>query len=501
MTIKVARLCGYVWLHLLVILTSMTCAWGQAKRIALIIGNSNYEHTSSLTNPVNDARLVQSVLKSSGFETNFYINTNLKQMRRAISQLSRRVRELGNETTVVFYYAGHGVQVGQSNYLIPTDAQIASEGDVSIEGLNVAYLLESLSDARAGVNIVILDACRNNPYKTTFRSAGRGLARIDGPPGFLIAFSTDPGRVATDGPEGGNSPYTSSLATSLSTPGLKIEEAFKRVRKEVYNQTKGAQVPWETSSLLSEFYLAGGSPGKPLQRDQAFNDVARAKVAVAEELARASKEAAQAKAARRKAEEETAVARLTVERATAELAKARADAERLRGEAEAESTRSKLKLMERQELARLQDRERERAAERDRITDRAASRADSSQNNQPTFFNPIFLFNPLAKPSFDCGQYGTKPIGHLDRNPQTDVLCIDETASRSDSELGVAFRSLLARFVPSQRRAIVQQQKNWILLRNKSCPASWLDLQSKDRRTEIARCLTSLTQDRIRQLF
>ena len=289
-------------------------AFSASKRLALVIGNSDYQHTSSLPNPVNDAQLIAGVLKAQGFEVFTHFNIDLKKMKRAIADMASAIRMHGRNSTAIFYYAGHGVQVGQSNYLIPVDASIESEGDVAIEGLNVASILESLNDAGASVNVIVLDACRNNPYRTSFRSPARGLARIDGPPGFLIAFSTDPGKTATDGPAGGNSPYSQALAASLGKPGLKIEEAFKQVRKEVFEITRGAQVPWETSSLLQDLYMAGGEPMAsavlPSTRLQTPADdgrkpldagAAKAKAEAEAEVARAREEIAKAEAVKRKA--------------------------------------------------------------------------------------------------------------------------------------------------------------------------------------------------------
>ena len=179
----------------------------------------DYQHTSSLPNPVNDAQLIATVLEGAGFEVFPHFNIDLKKMKRAVAGMANAIRTHGRNSIAMFYYAGHGIQVGQSNYLIPVDASIESEGDVAIEGLNVASILDvSPNDAAAGVNVIVLDACRNNPYRTSFRSPARGLARIDGPPGFLIAFSTDPGKTATDGPAGGNSPYSQASRPRSASP-------------------------------------------------------------------------------------------------------------------------------------------------------------------------------------------------------------------------------------------------------------------------------------------
>lgn len=385
-------------------LTLITLVWSQllgsadvsvaaGKRIALVIGNSDYEHTSSLPNPANDARLMVRVLRTSGFEVLEHINIDLKSMKRAIAELAKRARSYGKDTVVLLYYAGHGVQVSQSNYLIPVDAKIESEGDVAIEGLNAAAVLESLSDAQASVNIIILDACRNNPYRTSFRSATRGLARLDGPTGFLIAFSTDPGRVATDGPVGGNSPYTEFLARELAFPGIKIEDAFKRVRKAVYDATKGAQVPWESSSLMNDLYVAGGEPGRPLNADKLASEIAAARASAALEAERSKHAAAKSEEARQKALSEAERAKAQADRAAIELARARAEAELAKAELEATRLRQKYEA------------------------ERKHADAQRSYDGTPTTIDPLSLFNPAAAPSFSCPEYGVKPVGHPDRNP------------------------------------------------------------------------------------
>ena len=463
-------------------------ALSAGRRIALVIGNSDYEHTSSLPNPANDARLIANVLETHGFEVLKHINIDLKRMKRAIAEMANKTRAYGRNSVAVLYYAGHGVQVGQTNYLIPVDAKIDSEGDVAIEGLNVASILESLSDAGATVNVVILDACRNNPYRTSFRSAARGLARIDGPPGFLIAFSTDPGKVATDGPSGGNSPYTQALAASFAKPGLKIEEALKQVRKEVFETTRGAQVPWETSSLIEELYVAGrGTAGAANVSTSSTvrpgadtlpsdDETAKAKAEAEAETARAKAEIAKAEAARRKARTEMERAKAESERAAAELAKVQAETE----------------------LARLQ------ADTARKLADAEALRAQSEAQKRSVAAFPSrdtsSLFNPSAVPSFSCSEYGIKPVGHADRNPQTDVLCIAADAANADYRLGLVFRQYTSGLSAITKRDVIANQKQWILLRNQRCAGSWGDVSVPERRDQIARCLIRETNARILEL-
>jgi Caspase domain len=225
------------------------------KRVALVIGNSAYQYTSTLVNPANDARLMAEKLRATGFEVLEYINLGHQGMRRAFATYTSRMESYGRDTVGLIFYAGHGLQVNGQNYIMPVDARIKKESDVEVEALNASTLMRSITLSGNKLNVIILDACRNNPYRATFRSASRGLARMDAPVGSLVAFSTAPGMVAADG-TGSNSPYSESLARAITTPGLKIEEMFKRVRNDVFKQTKGSQVPWESSSIFNDFYFA-----------------------------------------------------------------------------------------------------------------------------------------------------------------------------------------------------------------------------------------------------
>lgn len=158
----------------------------------------------------------------------------------------------------LFYYAGHGVQSKGKNYLIPIEADIQSEVEVEDAAVDLNLLLGYMDDAQNGLNIVILDACRNNPFARGFRSASNGLAQVDAPTGTLIAYATAPGRVASDGP-GRNGLYTFRLLKEMRIPGLTATEMFMRVRAAVMKQTDSRQVPWEASSLVGSFYF---TPGK-----------------------------------------------------------------------------------------------------------------------------------------------------------------------------------------------------------------------------------------------
>ena len=218
------------------------------RRIALLIGNGDYP-AAPLRNPANDARTMAQALGEVGFEVMFFENVDQRQMRRAIIQFGDRIREGG---IGLFFYAGHGMQVGGRNYMIPVDADVKSEAEVEADAVDVATVLARMETARNKLNIVILDACRDNPFVRRFRSTIKGLASIDAPVGTLIAYATAPGSVALDG-AGANSVYTGALVDALRTPGLRVEEVFKRVRQNVRVKTQGKQVPWEASSLEGDF--------------------------------------------------------------------------------------------------------------------------------------------------------------------------------------------------------------------------------------------------------
>ncbi|MEQ9488181.1 MAG: caspase family protein [Alphaproteobacteria bacterium] len=220
-------------------------------RLALVIGNSNYEN-APLANPVRDAALMADTLREVGFEVLEYTDLDRRDLTKAFINLGDRLEENGGNATTLVYYAGHGAQVNGENYLIPIGAQIEEEIDVEIEGVRASSLLGILRKARSSLNIVILDACRNNPFESSSRSAQTGLAKMDAPTGTLLAYSTAPGKVAEDG-DGKNSTYTRALARAIKTPGAKVEEVFKTVRVNVVDRTQGRQVPWESSSLTGDF--------------------------------------------------------------------------------------------------------------------------------------------------------------------------------------------------------------------------------------------------------
>jgi uncharacterized caspase-like protein len=223
------------------------------RRVALIIGNADYRYASSLRNPVNDARDMREVLSSYGFELLGKDNCGLAEMKQLITEFGRRLNSGG--AVGLFYYAGHGVQVEGRNYLIPVDANIHSEQQVEFDAVDIGRVINEMNAAGNGINIVILDACRKNPFARSWRSATDGLAPLDPPRGMLIAFATLPNRVADDGP-GRNGVFTSELLRQLRTPGLELEELFRRVRKSVDEDSGRQQIPLVTSTVIGDFYFS-----------------------------------------------------------------------------------------------------------------------------------------------------------------------------------------------------------------------------------------------------
>ncbi len=220
------------------------------KRIALIIGNANYS-IGSLANPVNDAHAISRILKKAGFNVSQYTDLGQNSMKRVIAKFGR---DLSSYNVGLFYYAGHAIQVKGRNYLIPVDAKIQFESDIEIEAVDLSVILSKMGRAENHMNLVILDACRNNPFSSNSRTLNRGLAFTSAPSGTLIAYATAPGSVADDG-TGKNGVYTKHLVRHIKAPGKQIEDVFKQVRIDVKRETQGHQVPWESSSLESKFYF------------------------------------------------------------------------------------------------------------------------------------------------------------------------------------------------------------------------------------------------------
>lgn len=225
-------------------------------RIALVIGNERYSNSmGALSNPVNDAVLIRATLRSLGFDVEIVRDGDQKAMKAAVRRFGDRLAAAGDNATGLFYYAGHGVQSGGQNFLIPVGSDIDSESDLELEAVRADAVLAQMEEAYVSTRIVILDACRNMPLRRRTRDGTRGLAQMSTPNGSFVAYSTSPGSVAIDG-GGVNSPYAEALAEQMLVQNRDIELTFREVRKQVVEMTNGDQVPWDASSLLDTFVFA-----------------------------------------------------------------------------------------------------------------------------------------------------------------------------------------------------------------------------------------------------
>jgi carboxyl-terminal processing protease len=241
-------------------------------KVALVIGNGAYQN-APLRNPVNDANAVALAFKALGFQVYHHDNATHQEM---IEALRRFSQSASRSEVRLLYFAGHGIQIKGRNYLLPVDADVKSEQEVLQRSIDITELLEQLATIKGGINLVILDACRINPfnqtpsqlvdargYKTRSLAArSLGLAAVQAPSGTIVAFSTSPGSVATDSSLRSNSIYTRHLLSHLNVPGLPVEKLFKLVRTAVAAETQQMQVPWESSSLLGEYCFRTDASGK-----------------------------------------------------------------------------------------------------------------------------------------------------------------------------------------------------------------------------------------------
>jgi len=233
-----------------------TCASAEP-RLALLIGNSSYK-SSPLPNPVNDVRLMEGALKEAGFAVIKAENASIREMRRLVRQFGEELKASGG--VGLFYFAGHGVQVRGENFLVSTDSDIRNEDEVADDSINAAVILGKMQGAGNRMNLIILDACRNNPFASKSRpasksrSASSGLATMSAPSGSLVAYATAPGSVASDGARN-NGLYTEHLARAIRQPGLPVEEVFKQVRAAVRKESNNQQTPWENTALEGQFFF------------------------------------------------------------------------------------------------------------------------------------------------------------------------------------------------------------------------------------------------------
>jgi hypothetical protein len=230
-------------------------------RYALVIGNSNYEYLDGLKNAGNDARDLGRTLELMDFTVDVHFDLDREGLKDVISNFGSRARDFD---ILLFYYAGHGIEVSGKNYFVPTDAIASSISEVKRTCVNASAVSQYMKIARAETNIIIMDACRENPFTLLPENeASDGLALMDAPTGTIISFATAPGNVASDG-EGKNGVYTSALIRHLPAFDLDIKEVFARVRNTVILKTENQQIPWESTSLTKEVVLRP-KPELPMQ--------------------------------------------------------------------------------------------------------------------------------------------------------------------------------------------------------------------------------------------
>ena len=259
-------LCNLILASALLALTRLVMPTEAAAetRLALVIGQSAYRAVPELPNAANDAKGMAELLGNAGFAVTAAPNLAQNEMRQAISDFAGKVSASGADTVALVFYAGHGLQIDGENYLVPVDLDPKREADIPLQGVRLNDLLNTLGALPTRARIFMLDACRNNPFPA-LSGAGHGLAIVDtkaGAPGSFISYSTSPGAEAEDG-SGADSPYTTAALTVAKQPNLPIEEVFKRIRIAVAQSTDGRQIPWESSSLTTEFKFFGDSSGQP----------------------------------------------------------------------------------------------------------------------------------------------------------------------------------------------------------------------------------------------
>jgi len=232
-------------------------------RLALVIGESAYRAVTPLPNPANDAKAISKLLGDAGFEVTTAADLSQKEMNTEVGDFAAKIAAKGPDTVALVFYAGHGLQIDGENYLVPVDVDPKREADVPLQAVRLNDVLNTLNSVPSKMRILLLDACRNNPFPALSGTAGHGLAMVDtktGAPGTFMSYSTSPGAEAEDG-NGADSPYTTALLSAAREPGLPIEQAFKQVRVAVNKETDGRQTPWESSSLTEDFkFIAASGP-------------------------------------------------------------------------------------------------------------------------------------------------------------------------------------------------------------------------------------------------
>jgi hypothetical protein len=226
------------------------------RRVALVIGNSRYKYAGALVNTLNDAKGIGRALKETGFDVT--VKTDVKDATEFIALVRQYYKKLAKDKQTVgfFYYAGHAVQVDGINYLIPVSSDIQNKADLSRTAISLSYVSDMAAEANNTMNMFVVDACRNNPFRSLSRSIQGGLANVRAPVGSLIVYAAGPGRVAMDGDgKSKNSPFSKSLIKHLDTPNKHVLLMLQNVIKDVREDTQGFQQPWVQSSLSGDFYF------------------------------------------------------------------------------------------------------------------------------------------------------------------------------------------------------------------------------------------------------
>lgn len=327
----------------------------RAPKKALVIGNSRYE-SAPLGNPANDARAMGEALNGAHFDVTVKLDAPRSELMQAVQNYTEALAR--QQAVGVFYFAGHGVQLAWRNYMVPVDAKLQDAGEIPKQCVELGDLLTGITKARNPLNLIILDACRDNPFGTLAGVDHKGLSQMDAPLSTLLAYATAPGNVASDG-SGDNGLYTEHLLKEIRVPAAKVEDVFKRVRLQVRRRTNGQQIPWESTSLEEDFYFV---PPRALatqataedERDRQAQETAREKQRLAEEAER-----------QRKLEEAQKKGRLAAEEAERRRQQELAALEQKQREEEAERQRKQeLALQEAQRVTEVAERQRHEEAAR-----------------------------------------------------------------------------------------------------------------------------------------
>lgn len=339
-------------------------------RVALVIGNAAYKNVPALANATNDAKSMSSVLRKLGFNVIEVVDGDKAQMVKAIAQMQTLLQ--GKQAVGMLYYAGHGLQLDWRNYMVPVDAKLSQASDIATQTVDIENVIDTMKRSATRMNIIVLDACRDNPYSG--KASGKGLAQLDAPPGTYLAFATSPGNVAEDGDENAsNGLFTHYLLKELQRPA-RIEDLFKRVRLQVRQKSQGRQIPWDSSSLEDDFAFNDGVK-------HTFNPEDLIKEAqLAKEAQAQLQRAAQAAAER---EKQIAQQIALEQQQLAEALKIQNLNARLKAESEAKERERQLALAAEQERQKAQAAalalERARAEEAQRIKDLELAKAQATE--------------------------------------------------------------------------------------------------------------------------